>query len=126
MMNKKFVRYNGQKNPYCISNILKEGNIYEVEDIEKSDFRTDYILKGVEGVFNSCMFDTLEEKSTYICVINELPVLGQRARVKKIIFSKDGISYQNLKTSSVEEVKSLGNNVFSIKTKNSLYVASLI
>ena len=137
-MAKKMVRYNGGRETYYSSsnpNVLKEGQLYEVvHEIDKR-FQTNYILKGINGDFNSIWFDTVEcineepetleqEKTIYFAFSSYVPVEGERlfcARVKD-----NGYMERGVRTSNVKAVRRIEDAVYRVETRNSVYLVKVI
>ena len=88
----KKVRYNGGKMTYLeCSNpkVLTVGKEYEVSQTIVQRFQTNYVLKGVEGYFNSTWFDEVATE-IYLAITDEIPRIGERCRLTKIEYVQVG------------------------------------
>ena len=128
----KLVRYNGKKDSYsgCSSpeNLVK-GQVYMVISRDIGTWQTNYTLEGVEGYYNSVWFDTVEEYEeslTNMAISKNKPQVGLRAQLLRVVYSGESVSLQNWRTSTVQEVKHLTNNLYQIKTRNNLYIVQVI
>ena len=123
---KKMVIYNGGSKSYygCTSaECLVTGRIYEVIGQSDRGWQTDYTLKGVSGYFNSCWFDELTSKPTYYVTSHKRPVEGQKCVCSKLTSAGD---FQQLITSTVLSVASIGSDTYRVLTKNSIYILTLM
>ena len=119
----KKVRYNGGKMTYLkCSNpkVLTVGKEYEVSQTIVQRFQTNYVLKGVEGYFNSTWFDEVATE-IYLAITDEIPRIGERCRLTKIEYKDKRIQISRWNTSEVKEVKKLGDKTYRITTWNSVY-----
>lgn len=110
----KRVAYNGGTESYGPTSnpeVLKKGQIYEVIKEDQHNWYTNYSLKGIEGEFNSAWFS----KPEYFAVSEEVPEVG-----KPMILDLVG-STNRLKTTAVENIVGVGEFVYKVITKNSVY-----
>lgn len=110
----KRVAYNGGTESYGPSSnpaVLKKGKIYEVIKEEQHRWYTRYYLKGIEGAFNSCWFS----KPEYFAVSEEVPEVG-----KTLTLALVGAT-DKLRTTAIGNVEEVGEFVYKVITKNSVY-----
>ena len=128
-MSNKIVRYNGGTQSYygCSDPaILVIGKVYEVISENDRGYQTDYTLKGVAGHFNSVWFDDVQSrKPTYMAVANTIPSVGKRCQCFKLEYANKEIKTIGWSTSMVQEVTPLGNNIYHVKTCNSVYIVQV-
>lgn len=126
-MARKFVRYNGGTQSYtsCTEpTALTLGMKYEVIKEQVGNWQTNYILKDVDGYFNSCWFDDVP--STFVAVATSVPVIGERLHCSKVEFSNGSPIFIPLKSSIVTEVMDMGCNVYGVTTgSGSLYIVQV-
>lgn len=125
----KIVRYNGENRSYysCSSpDKLIIGATYEVTKSIVKNSQTDYVLKGIDGEFNSVWFDeVLFEKKAYIAVSNEIPIVGSRYICQKINYAGENVKLTKIRTSIIKSVTCIGNNIYNVKTANTFYIVSV-
>lgn len=119
----RFVRYNGGVESF--SNCSEPTNLvwgkdYEVITKNKKDFQTDYILKGLNGHYNSQWFD--EVSHTFMAISNKIPVVDKKCDCLKVILLNNVLALETLLTSTIKEVKELGNNIYMAKTYDGFYI----
>lgn len=106
---------------------LKKGQIYEVvsEEIELEE--TFYILKGVDGKFNSKWFYEILSTPIYLAFSSQIPVEGERYMCIRMNSDKQGNIHRDVcKTSKVLKVHPINTDTYEIVTKNSIYVVKII
>lgn len=126
----KIVCYNGRNESYYSCTAPTDlicGKKYEViSETDRGGCQTDYKLKGVKGFFNSCWFDEVSNERIFIALTFTIPVVGERCKCYKIDFMNNGRNGQfkltRRYTSDVEEVIDMGNNIYQVTTRNSLYI----
>ena len=117
---KEFVVYNGGTLSYNACDdpsVLKKGQIYEITDIDRGSWQTNYKLKGVDGWFNSVWFD--EIKNVELAFSKESPVEGQRYNLKKVDINE--MKVVPVRTSTVQRVQRIYGG-YVIKTVNTVYL----
>ena len=75
------VIWNGKSIDWCGSGDpgrLKLGEVYEVEKLVVSAWKTEYQLKGVEGTFNSTWFEEWTPENVYLGLAKEPPTIGEQ------------------------------------------------
>lgn len=126
-MARKFVRYNGGTKSYNWCSEPTElvlGKKYEVIKESVGAWQTNYVLKDVNGYFNSCWFDDVP--STFVAVADSVPVVGERLRCSKVEFVNDSTVFIPLKSSIVTEVMDMGSKVYGVSTgSGSLYIVQV-
>lgn len=121
----KIVRYNGGTESYYPCSdpaTLVRGKPYEVMSVDVRDWQTNYTLRGVEGSFNSCWFDDVTSKRTFIAISRTIPTVGSCCICSKLEFIDEKAYFLGWRTSHVKEVIELGNNIYHVKTCNSVYI----
>ncbi len=125
----KKVRYNGGTESYygCSNPAnLVVGQEYEVISARERAWQTDYKLKGVDGEYNSVWFDTVvSEPQVYIAVAHEPPVVDQPYSCWRIAMIDGRPKLLDCNTSNVRNITYMGNNVYEVKTRNSLYIVNV-
>ena len=123
---KELVVYNGgtlSYSPCDDPSILKKGQIYEITDIDRGSWHTNYKLKGVDGWFNSVWFKSSQEfKNVELAFSEEIPVEGQRYNLKKVDINE--LKVVPVRTSTVQKVKMFGGG-YVIKTLNTVYMVKV-
>ncbi len=126
----KMVRYNGGILSYLdCSNpaVLSVGNVYEVIFERDRGWQTDYTLKGVKGAFNSCWFNEIKsEKNSFMAFAHKAPVEGQKFQCTKVEIINGKPELFDSTTSTVENFRYLGNNIYQVFTRNSVYIVKVI
>lgn len=120
------VRYNGGTESYygCTEpKALVIGKTYEVVSANDRGWQTDYTLKGIAGHFNSCWFD--EVPSTYMALAHSVPIAGERCKCSKLEFVNGKPTLIGWSTSTVTEVLYMGNNIYRVTTRNSIYIVQV-
>lgn len=125
----KKVRYNGNTESYydCSdpSNLVV-GQEYEVVLSTDRTWQTDYTLKGVDGKYNSVWFDEVTpDDNVYMALSDEIPKIGERYHCYKLEFINGKPQLIGRNTGSVKEIKHMGNNIYQVTTKNSLYIVKV-
>ena len=124
----KLVRYNGRTDSYYACSEPTElvpGKEYVVLYSNDRGFQTDYKLKGVEGFFNSAWFDEKETVNTFLAIAKEVPKVGQKFVCSKIHYASKQLELIGCTTSTVEEVVIMGNCVYMVTTRNSVYIVQV-
>ena len=121
---KEFVVYNGGTLSYNACDdpsVLKKGQIYEITDIDRGSWQTNFKLKGVRGTFNSVWFD--EIKNVELAFSEESPVEGQRYNLKKVDINE--MKVVPVRTSKVQSVQRIYGG-YVIKTVNTVYLVKVM
>ncbi len=124
----KFVRYNGGTESYygCSEPTnLVVGKVYEVINENDRGWQTDYTLKGVSGYFNSCWFDEVDSKNTFMAFSNKVPTVGERYECNRLEFICDNPKLVSCITSTVKDILYIGNNTYRVLTANSVYIVQV-
>lgn len=119
----KRVRYNGNMDIYSLgspSTNLVIGQEYEVEEKKVSSFHTTYVLKGVEGEFNSVFFSDVDDKKHYLALADNIPEEDQSMECYTVIIENNEADLVYTRTSTVVEVTKL-EGVYLVTTLNSIY-----
>lgn len=134
----KMVTYNGGKDSYsgCDSpDNLIVGKAYRVIGEDVKSFQTNLYLSGVSGRFNSVWFNEaiaekaseVKEKKEWLAIANIycLPntLVGKRISLQRL--HEDKCLLEQVTTSTIINVKKVGQNVYFIETDNSVYVTKL-
>ena len=126
-MANKIVVYNGSTGSQGCSdpNNLEIGKEYEVLFSVDDGIQVSYALKGVVGLYNSAWFDhhAFSEK-LYMAISEELPVVGESMHCFKLEF-KNGLETIAWKTSMVKEFTYMGNDIYNVITRNSIYLVKI-
>ena len=122
----KKVHYNGGTQTYCSctepTNLIV-GKEYEVIAERDRGFQTDYKLKGIEGEFNSVWFDEVQNsEKIYMALARKVPCVGKRCECAKVEMVNGRPKLSNWSTSIVKEVSLIGNNIYQVTTRNSVYI----
>ena len=128
-MANKIVRYNGGTQSYysCSdpSNLIV-GKEYEVINSNDRCWQTDYTLKGIEGEYNSVWFDQIySEANVYMAISHETPEIGKGYSCYRINFINNQPQLFNCRTSTVKSIDYLGNDIYMVKTRNSIYYVTV-
>ena len=121
---KEFVVYNGGTLSYNACDdpsVLKKGQIYEITDIDRGSWQTNFKLKGVRGTFNSVWFD--EIKNVELAFSEESHVEGQRYNLKKVDINE--MKVVPVRTSTVQNVQRIYGG-YVIKTVNTVYLVKVM
>ena len=125
----KKVRYNGGTESYysCSKPTnLVIGKEYEVVHSRDRGWQTDYTLNGVDGEFNSSWFEEIPSDSNiYMAISNKLPAIGERYSCYKMEFIKGQPKLVSWSTSTVKGIYYLGNNIYQVTTRNSVYYVNV-
>lgn len=126
-MVKKVIYNGGTESYYGCSNLanLVVGKEYNVVSIIDHFGQTDYILEGIVGEFNSVWFDEINDK-VYMAISNELPVIGQKYSCSKMEFINGNPYFIPCFTSTVNKFKHIGNNIYHVTTRNSVYIVNVV
>lgn len=126
----KIVRYNGGTESYygCTEPTeLVKGKHYEVVHEKVRSWQTDYVLKGIKGCFNSCWFDKISvEKPAFMAIAHEIPKVGERCKCSKLDVVNGSLNIFPWSTSPVREILVIENNIYKVKTNNSIYIIEVI
>ena len=123
------VRYNGGTQSYygCSdpTNLVVDKE-YEVVLSRDRGWQTDYTLKGVDGEFNSAWFDEVSSNNNvYMAIAHEVPVIGERFSCYKIEFINGQPKLIAWSTSNVKGINNIGNNIYQVTTRNSVYIVNV-
>ncbi len=125
----KMVRYNGGIFSYldCTNPaVLSVGKVYEVIAEKDRGWQTDYTLKGVKGAFNSCWFNEIKsERNAFMAFAHKAPVEGEKFQCTKVEIINGQPEIYDCSTSAVEDVRYLGNNIYQVYTRNSVYIVKV-
>lgn len=125
----KIVRYNGGTIRYygCTEPTeLVVGNEYEVIAENDRSWQTDYILKGVNGHFNSVWFDEVNSAaSTFMAIAHNVPTVGKRYECSRLDFVNGQPKLRSCTTSIVQEISDMGNHIYRVTTCNSTYIVQV-
>lgn len=128
-MSKKVIYNGGTQSYYSCSDPtnLVVGNEYEVILSRDRGWQTDYTLKDVDGEFNSVWFDdiTSSEEKVYMALSHEVPMLGKPCSCYKVEFINGQPKLIGCSTSTVKEIRYLGNNIYEVYTQNSTYIVNV-
>ena len=130
------VVYNGGSDSYygCTDPTdLVIGKAYKVIDIEVRPWQTNFTLEGEVGYFNSVWFDLKESARigkhaaapVYMALAVTMPVVGQRARVSRILMEGGYISTVPITTSEVKAIEPVAQDIFRVTTRNSIYMVQV-
>lgn len=126
----KIVRYNGDTESYypCTEpTMLVKGRKYEVILAKDRNYQTDYILKGIEGHFNSMWFIEVEDTDcTMMGVAGEIPVIGQTLSVSQMVNIGGRIHFFSHETEPVRAFYNLGNNIYQVITAAEVLYAYIL
>ena len=102
------------------------GKEYEVTNEINLGWQINYTLKGVEGSFASLWFiDVDPSKNPYIVFATKLPDVGESFHCYKATINIGAIKMIDCFTSAVNAVYYLGNNIYQIVTRNSIYFCQI-
>lgn len=125
----KRVSYNGSKVGYygCSEpTALVKGKEYVVEAKMQREHQTNYLLKEVPGEFNSLWFDEVSpDEKVYMAVANKVPVIGEVYLCKKLEIIGTTLDFIDWYTSKVKGFYYLGNNIYQVITRNSIYIVNV-
>ena len=125
----KKVRYNGGKESYynCSEPTnLVVGKEYEVVASRDRGWQTDYKLNGVVGEFNSLWFDEVSsDENVYMAIAHEVPMIGKSYSCYKIEFVDGQPKLIGRSTSTVKGINYMGNNIYQVTTRNSVYIVNV-
>lgn len=125
----KKVRYNGGTQSYygCDDpKVLVVGKEYEVVLARDRGWQTDYTLKGVAGEFNSVWFDEVSsDDKVYMAIAHEAPEIGKRYSCYKMEFINGNPQLVGWSTSTVKAISYMGNNIYHVTTRNSIYIVNV-
>lgn len=125
----KIVRYNGGKESYygCSDPAkLVVGKEYEVVLSRDLGWQTNYTLKGVNGEFNSVWFDEVpSDDKVYMAIAHKVPVIGESYSCYKIEFRNGQPKLISWSTSTVKGINYMGNNIYQVTTRNSVYIVNV-
>ena len=125
----KKVRYNGGTQSYygCSdpSNLVV-GQEYEVVYARDRNWQTDYTLKGIDGEFNSVWFDDVSpDDKVYMAISHKIPVIGEKYSCYRIEFNNGNPNLISCSTSTVKGINHIGNNIYQVTTRNSVYFVTV-
>ena len=66
------------------------------------------------------------KKRVYLAVAQEKPVEGRRLWALKIIGDRNGVGFLQVHTSDIQKVEEVGDNVYRVLTRNSIYIIEII
>lgn len=122
-MTHKKVKYTGGKistRSSFESRLLEFGKTYEVIDT----VQTNYILKGVEGKFDSLCFED-EGLPTYLAVSGRVPIEGKS--LKNFIRLQTPRGWKRCTSDSIiTEVRWIGGDVYEVHTSDTIYIVQVI
>ena len=125
----KKVRYNGGTQSYYACSDptnLVVGQEYDVVLSRDRGCQTDYTLKGVDGEFNSTWFDKVfSDDKVYMAIAHEVPSIGERYSCYKMEFINGQPKLVSWSTSIVKGINYMGNNIYQITTRNSIYIVNV-
>ena len=125
----KIVRYNGGTKSYygCSEpNVLVVGMEYEVFAANDRGWQTDYTLKGISGSFTSAWFDEVDSSSsTFMAIAHCIPTVGKKCECAKLKFVNGKPTLVSWSTSPVKEIQDMGNNIYRVTTRNSVYIVQI-
>ena len=122
----KLVQYKGDRISYkgCTSpSLLVVGKIYEVNEEIDLGYQTNYILKEVDGEFNSVWFKKVE-LPVAMALAKEMPNLGKPMK-NLLRFTKNEVR-QILQTTPVRNIEKIERNVFKVLTQNTIYIIQVV
>ena len=126
------VRYNGgRESLYWSSNPknLTVGRIYDVVSIKDLGFQTNFLIEddtGEYGEFNSVWFQEIAEKA-FLAVSRKRPVEGERLHCTVVQTENENPSSKmEVRTSTVKNVRYLGNSIYDVRTKKSRYIVTVV
>ena len=133
----------GNNYEYTSTSCLKEGETYEIRTVGSLPGYSTCTLKGIKGTFNPLWFEKVEEAEaksdstedkvtevpvntgvckTYVAISNEMPEVGKRLVLKR---GHEGNAFATVKTSTIQEVNPLEENIYVCKTKNTTYIVQV-
>lgn len=125
-MRRKFVMFDGENSSYLEgsdASVLIKGQVYYVISVtDLGPQKTSYELEGFEGKFNSLCFHDVYPK-TYFATSDKVPEVGAEMNLDRFTPQK---KWQGVRTSSVQEVMQIGDNMYEVYTRNSLYIIQVI
>ena len=125
-MTRKIGIYNGGTESYKFSDKpddLIVGGIYTIVKQHKTDYQTNYELAEFPGKeFNSCWFN---EPTCYIAVAYTHPKIGEKFYCNRYDMEHKSYGFHSVTTSKVTDITKLGNNIYLVKTKNSMYFCEI-
>lgn len=123
------VRYNGGTESYfnCSNPTdLVIGKEYEVVISKDRGWQTNYILKDIDGEFNSVWFDDISpDDKVYIAIAHDVPIICQRYFCYKVEFVNGKPTLIPFTTSTIKEITHMGNNIYKVTTHNSVYIVNV-
>lgn len=129
----KIVQYNGGTKTFYRCTAPTElivGKQYVVIEVLEQGMQTNYILKGVQGYFNSSWFDKVNssssEHSTFIAFSHTVPEVGKSCKCAKLKFVDDKPTFYWATTSTVKEVLNIGDNIYRVTTHNNVYIIQVV
>ena len=121
------VIYNGGTQSYygcsAPTNLIV-GKEYEVIGVKDRGWQTDYTLKGVKGEYNSAWFDEPKDR-VYMAISHLAPIPGIRYSCSQIEIIEGQPRLRALTTSTVTKVDHMGNNIYRVETRNSVYIVNV-
>ncbi len=125
----KKVRYNGGTESYygCSAPTkLTLGKEYEVILSRDRGWQTDYTLKGIDGEYCSAWFEEISsDGKVYMAIAHRVPEIGERYSIARIEFVNGQPKLYNLSTSPIIEINYMGNNIYQVTTRNSVYIVTV-
>lgn len=69
---------------------------------------------------------TKTDRRTFLAVASTTPVVGNRLPCKRLIRYDDDWSFHSCTTSTVEVVAKIGDNLYQVTTRNSIYMVQVL
>lgn len=128
---------------YTSPSCLKEGETYEIRTVGSLPGYSTCTLKGIKGTFNPLWFEKVEEAEsqnnsaknettevhvntgvckTYVAISNEMPEVGKHLVLKR---GHEGNAFATVKTSTIQKIEHLEENIYVCKTKNTTYIVQV-
>lgn len=128
---------------YTSTSCLKEGETYEIRTVGSLPGYSTCTLKGIKGTFNPHWFEKVEESETqsdnaknkatevpvntgvcktYVAISNEMPEVGKRLVLKR---GHEGNAFATVRTSAIQTIEHLEDNIYVCKTKNTTYIVQV-
>lgn len=125
----KVVCYSGGRRSWITCSdpsCLTIGAHYEVEKEIDKGWQTNYVLKGIEGEFNSTWFKVVAVDKVYMAVAKETPKKGKRYQCYRIDMIEGNPRLVSCNTSDVVSISNMGNNIYTVMTASgSTYIVKV-